>query len=132
IEAIGETAVFSYAHDRIDRASRAAEDLLRAGDASDPALRRQGEVIRVLQGMLQAFRDLNRQQDQEFSRGAGGSSGDQQGQGEEEGAVPEMPELLLLKAMQQEAAEYTRAIHEGLLDVAELPGVTQLQRDLSQ
>jgi hypothetical protein len=133
IEAIESTAVFSYAHDRIDRASRAAEGLLRAGDAGDPALRRQNEVIRVLQAMLQAFRDLNRRQDEEFSRGAGGgdSSGGEQGEGEEEGAVPDMAELLLLKAMQQEAADDTRAIHDGLLDVAELPGVTQLQRDLS-
>src|SRR5690606_9738431 len=48
IESIDDTAIFSYAHDRIDRASRAAEELLQGGDASDTALRRQDEVIRVL------------------------------------------------------------------------------------
>src|SRR5690606_16878603 len=93
IEAIEETAVFSYAHDRIDRASRTAEEQLRAGDAGDSTLRRQAEVIRVLQGMLEALRDMSKRQDQDFSEGAGGGGSGSQGQeGEQDGAVPEMAE----------------------------------------
>ncbi len=132
IESIDDTAVFSYAHDRIDRASRAAEELLQGGDPSHTALRRQDEVIRLLRAMLQAFEQFDKPQEQEFSRGAQGEGAGQQGPGQEEGAVPPMAELLLLKAMQVEAGESTRAIDEGFRDETELPAVTQLQRDLSE
>jgi len=127
---IAEAKVFDYAHTRLKDLMTAASTGLVAGEASPAVLRQQTSAARVLRSLVEALDD-RKKPDDPFRKG------EQQGQGGGSGQqpqplVPPAAEIVLLKAMQQEAAELTRAAAEGKsADPAALKDAAKLQTDLS-
>jgi hypothetical protein len=130
---IAQAAVFLFAHRRIDSASRAASEPLALGEVTPGVLRGQNTVEIILAGLIEALR--NPEDDSPFrdddAGGSGSGSGGRQGQPP---LVPELAELRLLRLMQQEAAERTRALAEPdqTADPSEVEAVAQLQHDLAE
>ncbi len=123
------TTVFTLALDRIDAASAAAAESLRRGVADRSVQRSQATVARLLRSMLDALEQERPEQD-EFGEGAQQGGGGGAGGGEQP-LVPPIAELKLLRAMQIEAAAWTRAIDEEGASAAELSELTTLQQDLA-
>lgn len=133
-EGLDDATAFKLAHNRIDRASDRAGELLEQSTVSGDTLYSQDTVATVLRGLIEALDSSTQRGEQEFAQGnQGGQGSGQPGQqGEEEGVVPPMAELLLLRTMQVEAAQMTRAIDDGLLGPERLADAGQLQRELSE
>lgn len=134
---IADARIFSLAHDRLDALADAASKALTSGRADDAVIRRMNSSIAILQGLVEALSDENQQdefRDQEQGEEAGGEGEGGQGQGQGESEDPLLPpiaELRLLKALQVEAMELTRALHElDQADAAELGSLGELQREL--
>lgn len=131
-----DASVFDYAHTRLDQAAGGAGKKLRAGQADRVVARNQGTVVTLLTALIQALDDQAKKDD-EFSDapggdGGGGGGGGGSGNGEQP-LLPPLTELRLLRAMQQEAADVTRAIHDAEGPSAEeMSGLGELQRGLSE
>ncbi|MEO1009243.1 MAG: hypothetical protein AAFX79_11815 [Planctomycetota bacterium] len=131
-EGLDEAAAFSLAHDRIDRAADASAEDLEGGAADAGTLRSQQTIIVVLRSLIEALDSASTPSENEFDRAAqGGQGGEQTGDQGEDGVVPPLAELLLLRAMQAEAADLTRAIDEGQADADLIGEAGQLQQELS-
>ncbi len=133
-EGLDEATAFKLAHDRIERAAGRAGDLLEESTVSGDTLYSQDTVTTVLRGLIEALDSSTQRGEQDFAQGnQGGQGSGQPGQqGEEEGVVPPMAELLLLRTMQVEAAQMTRAIDDGVLGPERLADAGRLQRELSE
>lgn len=127
---IAEAKVFDYAHSRLKDLMTAAGTKLIEGEASAAVVRQQTSAARVLRSLVEALDD-RKKPDDPFRKG------EQQGQGGGSGQqaqplVPPAAEIVLLKAMQQEAAELTRAAADGkAADPAALKDAAKLQSELS-
>ncbi len=128
---IEDTLVFTLALDRMDSASADAAERLRRGNADRGAQRGQATVARLLRSILEALKDDRPEQD-EFGEGAQESGGGGGGAGGEQPLVPPVAELKLLRAMQIEAAEWTRAANEDGAETTELDQLAELQRELAE
>jgi hypothetical protein len=132
---IEDAAIFAFAHDRLDAAAASAGKKLRAGQADASVKRHHDSLVQILSSLVEALNELER--DDEFrdeEGGEGGGSGGQGGGGGEEGLLPPITELRLLRGMQQEAAGLTRALHEAQ-DASvqdELGQLAELQRVLAE
>lgn len=133
-EGLDEATAFKLAHDRIERSGARAGELLEESTVSGDTLYSQDTVVTVLRGLIEALDSSTQRGEQDFAQGnQGGQGSGQPGQqGEEEGVVPPMAELLLLRTMQVEAAQMTRAIDDGVLGPERVADAGQLQRELSQ
>jgi hypothetical protein len=107
-----EAKVFDYAHKRLDELMAAAADRLGEGEPDAGVLRRQASAARVLQSIIDAL-DSSKQDDEDFREQEQNQQGGGGGQGGAQPLVPPAAELKLLRAMQQEAIEMTRAASEG-------------------
>ncbi len=107
-----EAKVFEYAHSRLDELMAAAADRLGQGEPDAGVLRRQASAARVLQSLIDAL-DSSRKDDDDFRQQEENQQGGGGGQGGQQPLVPPAAELKLLRAMQQEAIEMTRAADEG-------------------
>jgi hypothetical protein len=127
-----EAGVFAYAHERLDAATGIAGKKLRAGQADQSVSRNQTSAVRILQGLLQALDDSAKEED-EFREDEGGDGGGGGGGGERP-LIPPIAELKLLKTMQQEAMEQTRALDDAQQAPAndEVSSLAQFQRALHQ
>ncbi|MBX3365659.1 MAG: hypothetical protein KF866_12960 [Phycisphaeraceae bacterium] len=125
-----EAAMFRFAHERLDAASREAAEVLLDGRADRVVQRRQDGIVRLLQSLLEALAEESRPQD--FRDHQDGGSQGQGGQGGQNPPLVEaIVELKLLRAMQQEALERTRMLDEANgLDEAEVREVAELQEEL--
>ncbi len=127
-----ETLVFTLALDRIDVASESASQTLRKGRADRRVQRSQATVALLLRSMLEALEDA-KPPEEEFAdgeqEGGGGGGG---ANGGEQPLVPPVAELKLLRAMQIEAASWTRAIDEDGADDGELDELSSLQQSLGE
>jgi hypothetical protein len=131
---IDEAGVFSYAHERLDAATGIAGKKLRAGQADRAVSRNQESAIRILHSLMQALDDAAQEDDEfrdEQQDESGGGGGGQSG---EQPLIPPFAELKLLRGMQQEAMEVTRAIDEARESAApeELAAIAEFQRSLHQ
>lgn len=129
-EDLADALVFDYAHERLATLTLSSRDDLAAGRATASTLTTQDRAARVLRSLIEALEDPETEED---FREAGGGQGQGQGQqgGGDQGAIPPIAQLKLLRAMQAEAAERTRAVHAaGAPDPAELEDVGTLQRRL--
>ncbi len=107
-----DAAVFEFAHRRLDFVTDEAAERLRRAEPR-PALPREDQAVALLQGVVEALRELTPDQD-EFSQGdqqGGGGSGEQQ-QGQQP-LIPPIAELKLLRQIQAGIAQRTRAVAEG-------------------
>ena len=130
-EELTQAAVFSFAHQRLDAATGAAAEALRAATINRTLLRRQDSAVRLLRSLVEALKDLEQDSD-EFREGES-SSGGGSGQGGDQPLIPPIKELLLLRALQDEAAQLTQAINDDpTAEPAETDDLTALQRELAE
>lgn len=130
-EGMAGAAMFVYAHDRLERVTGRAAGSLRAGRADTAVLADQATAIRVLRSLVEALREPE-QPDDAFREDDGGGGGSGDGQSGDEPLIPPMAELLLLRSMQAEALERTRAAAAGPIDAREAAELAGLQRELSE
>lgn len=130
---LADAAVFLFAHERLDTVMGSASKRLRSGEATMQTAREQDSAVRILQGLLEALSESQQQDEFREQGGEEGGSGQGQGSGEQP-LIPNMAELKLLRAMQQEAADLTRALHEAGAGAGadEIDAVGRLQRRLAE
>lgn len=104
---IGESELFKFAHQRIDEAMGRAAAALGEGQTGPGVSAAQTTSVRVLQSLIDALGDSQQEKDpfreQEQEAGGGG------GGGQPPGLIPPTAELRLLRIMQEEALEATKA-----------------------
>ncbi len=132
-EGLSDTTMFEYAHRRLDKATDGAATTLEAGEAPAKVGRQQGEAVEVLRTLLNALKqgeppknDFRQQQGGQQPQG-NNPPGQQQPQ---EGVIPPVAELLVLKEMQIEAARRTKESATAP-DAGEIESIGELQRDLA-
>ncbi len=134
-EGLAEAAVFDFAHTRLDRLTMRASEGLRRGEADARVVQDQESVLSVLRGLVEALAEDRPENEFRDGQGGGGSGGEQGGQ-QDDGLVPPIAELKLLRAMQAEALGRTRAAHRLAVeqgrqpDAFELEDVGALQQEL--
>lgn len=105
-EGMSDFKVFDFAHRRLDQATGRAASVLREGSAPRSVASDQKSAVRILQALVEALKE---NQNKEFKEAPNGSGGEGQSGGQQP-IVPPIAELKLLKLMQQEAADLTRAV----------------------
>lgn len=128
-EGLSDFKVFDFAHRRLDQAAGRAAEALREGNAPRTVGTDQKTAIRILQALVEALKEG---QNKEFKESPNSNSGEGQSGGEQP-IIPPIAELKLLRLMQQEAADLTRAVgdakgHEPL--PATIEEVAELQAEL--
>lgn len=122
-------ALFTYAHNRLDTLGSQASRTLRLGDATTGVLADQDAIARILQSLIKALDPQSNREDEFRDQQQGGGDGQgQSGQGDE-ALIPPMAELILLREMQQEAADATRAA-DGSPE-ADIDALGELQAQLA-
>jgi len=128
-EELRENKVFDYAHDRLDVLTGRAGESLRTGGEVPPIVLDQESSIALLQGLVEALRDT-RPDDREFSEGQSGGQNGQGGQPQEQPLIPDVAQVIVLRAMQQQVAQLTRTADEGGASDVQVEELGTLQRDL--
>ncbi|MCC6660190.1 MAG: hypothetical protein IT437_04820 [Phycisphaerales bacterium] len=130
---LDEAVVFGLAHERLDGLTAGSAKRLRAGDGSRVVGRQQDGAVRLLQSLVEALsQDAN--QEDEFKDAPGGDEGGgQAGGGQPTPLIPDLAEIRLLRGLQVQAAELTRAIDEGgAPDAAEVSDLAKFQQSLAE
>lgn len=130
---IAESRTFELANRRLDEAARRAAAALGAGEATRAVQRDQATAVRVLQGLVEALKDPKKTDEFREEQGGGGGGGGG-GQGQKPPLIPPIAEIRLLRSMQGEAAELTRAAAEanGPDGAADLDAAASLQTELAE
>lgn len=122
-EMLEGAAVFQRGHTWVDAWSSEVVSELRSGEAGNAVTSRQQRIAITLRSMAEALESLA-EDDEMFAGGEGSASsgsGSSQG-GPEEGAIPPIAELRLLRSLQEQVYRGTREIDEaslaGLVDPA--------------
>lgn len=113
--AIAEAAAFAQSHDWIDRWSREATALLRGGEIGREVERRQVRIAETALAMAESLESLAEDDDpfsgdSPGSRSSGGGGGGPAG--DQDGAIPPIAELRLLKSMQEQVYRTTRSLSD--------------------
>lgn len=128
---IKDAKVFDYAHRRLDALMSEAGDALSAGDATDVVVARQTSAARVLKSLVEALAE-RKKKDKPFREGQQGGGGGGGGGGKQP-LLPPAREVALLRDLQIEAAELTRAGSTSATKREELVKLAgQLQRELAE
>jgi len=130
---IGDAAIFDFSHQRFDAVSQRASKPLAEGNGPESVSRDLSSAVRIVQGLVQALSEADKKKDQfkqdEEEEGGGGGSGPPGKQP----AIPPIAELRMLRTLQAEAAELTRAVGEQQSpEVGDLETVTELQTKLAK
>ncbi len=117
-EGLDNIDMFVYAHERMEKAGAGAAKALRDGEATPRVGADQSTIVRVLASLVDA---LNQAEDEQKFRNQNGSDGGggAGGSGGKQPLVPNIAQLKLLRAMQIEAMELTRAAEEKKASVEE-------------
>lgn len=105
-EGLEDIDMFIYAHERTEKAGAGASKVLRDGEATTRVGADQGTVVRVLASLVDALTEAENEQKFRQQNGSDGGGGGKQP------LVPNIAQLRLLRAMQLEAIELTRAAEE--------------------
>jgi hypothetical protein len=133
-EGLADSAIASFAHERLDEASGRAARTLNAADAG-AGRRAQATVERVLEALIAALTDPPEQQPEFRDNPEGGEQGQQGGgqQQQQQRPFPPARELALLRLFQQEAAARTRELADAQAPAStELDEVAALQRSIHE
>lgn len=114
---IADAGVFRFTHERLDDNLSRVADRLESGEIDAAEMLRQRSSITLLQGLIDALRDPEPSNDDGFSEGSSGGGAGQQG-GEPQ-LLPPLAELQLLRTLQQDLLEQTRAA-EALANAGDL------------
>lgn len=109
-EAIAGAEVFSQSHEWIERWSREATALLRGGETDREVRSRQGRIEQAALAMAESLESLAEDEDPFTGDSAGAAPGGGGGgaAGGQDGAIPPIAELRLLKSMQEQVYRSTR------------------------
>lgn len=110
INELDDTVVFRFAHERLNREMSRAADQLADGEPTAATARAQQAAARTLRSLINALDDSQQNNEDQFREMEGGDSGGgggTSGSGPED-LVPPMAELLVLRALQEEARDLTR------------------------
>ena len=129
-QALEDAIVFRYAHGRLDEVFSGIDDALRTARQSD-ALADQGRAIALLRGMVEALAEDSGEDDDSFDEGGGGGGGSGGAGGEPE-LIPSGAQLKLLRAIQADVLDRTRAVDEGTRPLEDLDSLGAEQRELSE
>lgn len=130
---LADAGVFQFAHRRLDEVTGAAAAKLGDGIADKAAARFQDSAVRTLQALLASLEDPKQKDEFRNNDSQGDGGGGQGGSGQPEPMIPDMAELLLLRSLQQEAADLTRSIDEtGSASPDEVQSIGRMQRDLAE
>jgi len=129
---LSDAVVFRFAHEKLDAALEGASAALRGGDAraADAA---QSRAVSLLRGLVAALEEEPTDDDDGFDEGGGGGGsggGGQQGGGQ--GLLPGAAQLKLLRSIQGDLLERTRAADEGRGPAGDLESLGSEQRELSE
>ena len=122
-----DNRVFDYAHDRLDALTARAGESLRTGGEIRPTLLDQDSSVALLRGLVEALRD-SRPDDSDFSESQQGAG--QGGQSQEQPLIPDLAQVIVLRAMQEQVAQLTRTADDGGASDAQVEELGTLQRDL--
>lgn len=129
---LDEAPMFRFAHERLEEETRRAAELLTRAEGLPEALRRESASVRILQSLVEAMADDGNQQSDFRDQQAGQQGGDQ-GQSQPQPLFQNMAQLKLLRSMQAEALERTRALDDaGGGTPEEISDVVRLQQELSR
>ncbi len=126
---LSDAVVFKFAHEKLDDALARASENLRAAEATQ-ALDAQSRAIVLLRSLIDALEEEQPDEEQFDDGGGGGGGGGQQGAPPE--LIPGGAQLKLLRAIQSDLLDRTRAIDEGSRPGSDLPSVGAEQRELSE
>ncbi len=124
-----EARLFDYAHTRLDQTATSVAALLGEGRTIASIARDQSSIVRILQGLIEAVEEMDKKKDDFREEESGGDSGGGGGS-QQQPLIPPIAELKLLRAMQMEVADMTRAAAESG-DAADTGHVSGLQRELA-
>lgn len=128
---LDEAPMFRFAHERLNEESRRAAELLARAEGLPEALRRESAAVRILQSLVEAMAEEGARAS-EFRDQQSGQQGGDQGPAQPQPLFQNMAQLKLLRAMQAEALERTRALDEAAGGTPEeISDVARLQQELS-
>lgn len=142
IDDLAGTAVFAGGHEWIDRWSAEATDSLVRGEAGFEVASRQRRIATTARAMAEAMEALAEDEERfagsEGSGGGAGGGGGGSEAGREEGAIPPISELRLLKSLQEAVYLATRSLEDGrgpeapddVTRRAELEQLAEMQRSI--
>lgn len=107
---LADAGVFRFTHERLDDMLTSAGGVLESGRVTRGAAADVRSSIRLLQGLIEALDDPEPNDDDAFSQGSSGNGG--QGQSGEPQLLPPLAELTLLRTLQLDLYEQTRAADE--------------------
>jgi hypothetical protein len=126
---LDQARLFSFAHQRLDESlARAADELI--AQRTGPGVQRdQAAAARVLASLVRALSEEKKPDDFKDEQGGGGAG---QGGGQQKPPlIPPIAELKLLREMQAEAMDATRAAAEAGLPESDVAAAAALQRSLA-
>ncbi len=137
-EELAEARVFSFAHRRLEQLMSGAGASLGSGTPDERTARRQQGAVDLLASLVEALAGPS-PSDQAFdsgaqASGAGGEGGQSGQQGEPQPLIPPVAELMVLRAMQQQAMSLTRSLDESPTPPTadDLADAAALQSDLAR
>lgn len=131
---LADAGVFQLAHQRLDGVMRSAAESLASGSPDRSVASNQDEAVDLLTALVEGLADAQRRAG-DFDGGGGGQGGQGGGQGEQSPPlIPPISELKLLRSMQRQAMEMTRAIADSgeRSEGERLGATTALQRSLAE
>lgn len=133
-EGLSDAAVFDFAHRRLAHLTDAAANRLQLGEVDERATRSIDEAVSLLRSLVEALAPSQGQN--EFDAGAaggGGSGSGGSGSGQQDGLLPPIAELKLLRSMQAMVAQETRAVDESGAPASDLVNeLADLQNELAE
>jgi hypothetical protein len=129
---IASSGLFELAHTRFEDATRAAAKSLSESVADAAVARKQDSAVRVLRSLVDALTQPP-EKDEDFRdmEAGGGGQGGGDGQQPPEGLIPPFAELRLLRLVQEELVQRTRAQGDAEApDAAELQDLGKLQDEI--
>jgi hypothetical protein len=110
---VEETLLFKHLHGRIDKAVARATQKLRDGKVDAEVLADQDRIAVALRTMAHALQDALKQADFAQQRENSAAGGGQGGQARPQPLVPPAAELRLLRGLQQEIYDQTKALADA-------------------
>lgn len=131
-EGIAESGLFELAHRRYDDTAKAAAESLASSIADQSVTRRQESAVRLLRSLAEALTQPPQKEKDFREAEAGGGGGGGAGQEQDEGLIPPIAELRMLRFVQEELALRTReqGDRENGADPAELSELGVLQQEI--
>ncbi len=128
-EELEDAVVFRFVHKNLNSALEQSEAALEKSSVPD-SLRAQERAISLLRSLIEALDEDQQDDDDNFDDG--GSSGGGGGGGQQPELIPGGAQLKLLRAVQSDLLQRTRAVDDGQLPKGELGLIGSEQRELSE